>query len=86
MPELEAEKGNQRNDIYNQLRMQILNLTIKPGERLSENTLSSQMNASRTMVRDALSKLVEEGYIVVYPQRGTEVTLLDLERIRQVVF
>ncbi|NNJ30308.1 GntR family transcriptional regulator [Lacrimispora defluvii] len=86
MPELEAEKGNQRNDIYNQLRMQILNLTIKPGERLSENTLSSQLNASRTMVRDALSKLVEEGYIVVYPQRGTEVTLLDLERIRQVVF
>lgn len=78
-------KDNQRISIYNQLRMQILQLDIRPGERLSENILSSQMNASRTMVRDALSRLVEEGYIVVYPQRGTEVTLLDSERIRQAV-
>ena len=81
MTEVEVGKGDQRSDIYNQLRMQILNLDIRPGERLSENILSSQMNASRTMVRDALSRLVEEGYIVVYPQRGTEVTLLDSERI-----
>lgn len=82
---MEEGKDNQRSSIYNQLRMQILQLDIRPGERLSENILSSQMNASRTMVRDALSRLVEEGYIVVYPQRGTEVTLLDSERIRQAV-
>lgn len=86
MTEVEVGKADQRSDIYNQLRMQILNLDIRPGERLSENILSSQMNASRTMVRDALSRLVEEGYIVVYPQRGTEVTLLDGERIKQAVF
>lgn len=86
MTETEMGKFNQRNYIYNQLRLQILNLDIRPGERLSENLLSSQMNASRTMVRDALSRLVEEGYIVVYPQRGTEVTLLDRSRIRQAVF
>lgn len=80
-----AGKENQRLSIYNQLRLQILKLDIRPGEKLSENILSCQMNASRTMVRDALSRLVEEGYIVVYPQRGTEVTLLDIERIRQAV-
>ncbi len=82
----ETEKGNQKNNIYNQLRRHILSLDIPPGERLSENNLSSQMSASRTMVREALSRLVEEGYMVVYPQRGTEVTLLDVERIRQAVF
>lgn len=84
--EMEMGKVDQRNYIYNQLRRQILNMDILPGEKLSENTLASQMNASRPMVRDALSRLVEEGYIVVYPQRGTEVTLLDSERIRQAVF
>ena len=61
-------------------------MDIKPGERLSENLLSSQMNVGRNAVREALSRLVEEGYIVVYPQRGTEVTLIDRERIRQAVF
>lgn len=86
MTKTELGKEHLRNDIYNQLRMQILNLEIEPGERLSENTLSIQMNASRPMVRDALSRLAEEGYIVVYPQRGTEVTLLDAERIKQAVF
>ncbi|MEY8354253.1 GntR family transcriptional regulator [Lachnospiraceae bacterium 54-53] len=82
----EVGKVNQRNYIYNQLRLQILSMDIRPGERLSENLLSGQMNASRTMVRDALSRLVDEGYIVVYPQRGTEVTLIDRSRIRQAVF
>lgn len=86
MIDMELEKNDSKNDIYYQLRNQILNMDIKPGERLSENLLSSQMNVGRNAVREALSRLVEEGYIVVYPQRGTEVTLIDRERIRQAVF
>jgi DNA-binding GntR family transcriptional regulator len=86
MIDIELEKNDSKNDVYYQLRNQILNMDIKPGERLSENLLSSQMNVGRNAVREALSRLVEEGYIVVYPQRGTEVTLIDRERIRQAVF
>lgn len=86
MIEIELEKNDSKNEVYYQLRNQILNMDIKPGERLSENLLSSQMNVGRNAVREALSRLVEEGYIVVYPQRGTEVTLIDRERIRQAVF
>lgn len=86
MIDTELEKNDSKNDVYYQLCNQILNMDIKPGERLSENLLSSQMNVGRNAVREALSRLVEEGYIVVYPQRGTEVTLIDRERIRQAVF
>lgn len=86
MIDMELEKNDLKNEVYYQLRNQILNMDIKPGERLSENLLSSQMNVGRNAVREALSRLVEEGYIVVYPQRGTEVTLIDRERIRQAVF
>lgn len=86
MIDMELEKNDSKNDVYYQLRNQILKMDIKPGERLSENLLSSQMNVGRNAVREALSRLVEEGYIVVYPQRGTEVTLIDRERIRQAVF
>lgn len=86
MTELDIEKNNLRDDVYHLLRNQILNMEIKPGERLSENLLSSQMKVGRSSVREALSRLVEEGYMVVYPQRGTEVTLINTERIRQAVF
>lgn len=79
-------KAAPRNEVYGILKNQILSLTVKPGEMLSENSLSAQMNAGRPMVRDALSQLTEEGYTVVYPQKGTAVTLIDMERIRQAVY
>lgn len=87
MPEVKdkVEKVDSRNEIYNFLRNQILSLSIEPGEMLSENSLSSQMSVSRALVRDALARLTEEGYIVVYPQRGTVVTMIDPERIKQSV-
>ncbi len=75
-----------RNGAYGILQNQILTLEIKPGEMLSESILSAQMNAGRPMVRDALSQLTEEGYVVVYPQKGTVVTLIDMERVRQAVY
>ena len=87
MPEVidKVAKIDSRNDIYSFLRNQILSLAIEPGEMLSENSLSSQMSVSRALVRDALARLTEEGYIVVYPQRGTVVTMIDPERIKQSV-
>lgn len=81
----QMEKFDSGNDIYQFLRQQILSLAIKPGEMLSENALSAQMNVSRAPVRDALARLTEEGYIIVYPQRGTAVTMISSERIRQAV-
>lgn len=87
MPEVKdkVENIDSRGDIYNFLRNQILSLSAPPGEMLSENSLASQMGVSRALVRDALARLTEEGYIVVYPQRGTVVTMIDPERIKQAV-
>lgn len=78
----EAER---RNPVYELLQHQILTMELRPQEMLSENALSAQLNVGRPLVRDALSQLAEEGYIVVYPQRGTEVSLLDSGRIKQAV-
>lgn len=87
MPEVKNKVGKVdfRNEIYHILRNQILSLAIEPGEMLSENSISSQMSVSRSLVRDALARLVEEGYLVVYPQRGTVVTMIDPGRIKQAV-
>lgn len=71
------------NAVYQYLKNQILTMELCPGDKLSENKLSADMDVGRPLVRDALSQLEEEGYIVVYPQRGTEVARIDLERVRQ---
>lgn len=80
-----VSKVDSRDEIYHILRNQILSLSMEPGEMLSENSISSQMNVSRTLVRDALARLIEEGYIVVYPQKGTLVTMIDPGRVKQAV-
>lgn len=72
--------------IYDILRRRIMEFDLLPGEVLSENALASSLGVSRTPVRDALSRLVDEGFINVYPQRGTEVSYISLERARQAVF
>lgn len=74
------------NIVYEILKNQILSFELKPGEKLSENNLAAQMNTGRVQVREALARLVEEGYIVVYPQKGTEVALIDRSRVQQAVY
>jgi DNA-binding GntR family transcriptional regulator len=41
------------------------------GERLVELTLSQQLGVSQNTVRDALHLLIEEGWVVKLPRRGT---------------
>lgn len=78
--------SNASETIYDLLRGRIIHFELLPGEVLSENSLASSLGVSRTPVRDALSRLAEEGCIHVYPQRGTEVSYISAERVRQAVF
>lgn len=71
---------------YRVLRENILYLNIKPGECISENTITSALSVSRTPVRETFSKLSAEYLIEVYPQRGTYVSLIDPKRLRESFF
>ncbi len=73
-------------EIYNMIKNSILTLELKPGEKLSENQFAKYYNVSRTPIHDALSQLDAEGLIVRYPQRGTEVSLLDWKYIQDIIF
>lgn len=75
----------QKHSVYQKLKERILCFDLAPGEMLSENTLSAQLSVTRSVVREAITRLAEEGYIVVYPQRGSSVSLLDPGRVRQSV-
>lgn len=72
--------------VYQRLRHDIINFTLQPGEFLSENSLATRMKTSRAPIRDAIARLVEERCLEVFPQRGTQVSLISIPRVDQIVF
>ncbi|QQO09647.1 GntR family transcriptional regulator [Breznakiella homolactica] len=49
---------------YKKIKERILDLSVKPGQSISELTLSKDLGISRTPIREALRKLEQEGIIV----------------------
>ena len=53
---------------------------------ISENDIRERFGVSRTPVRDALRLLQEQGFAETIPYRGTYVTLLSLDNIKQMIY
>ena len=68
--------------IYAALKHRILTCRLLPGERLIEKNLCSEMNVSRTPLREALNRLGLEGLITLEPYKGYEVAPLGPDDIR----
>jgi len=65
--------------VYKTLRKNIVNLVLKPGDKLSEKEVADYLKVSRTPVRESFIKLAKEGVINVLPQRGSFVAKIDLD-------
>ncbi|MCY1151729.1 MAG: GntR family transcriptional regulator [Sphaerochaetaceae bacterium] len=71
------------DEIFNILRKEILSLEFLPGQELKINNLCEQLQVSRSPVRDALMKLSTDGLVDIFPQRGTRVSLIDLQLVEE---
>lgn len=69
--------------VFKKLKKEILNGTLRPGERLQQTELAKRFGISRMPVRDALKKLESEGLVTVFPERGAEVSMLDLAGLQE---
>jgi DNA-binding GntR family transcriptional regulator len=69
---------------YELLRRQIIEGTLRPGERLSIFDLSAQLGISRTPVKEAINRLSLDGLVTILPQSGTFVSRLTTEQIREI--
>jgi len=67
--------------IYRALRGDILEAAIPPGAAMSEARMAVRFGVSRTPVREAFKRLVEEGFLLVVPQVGTFVAPIDLSAV-----
>jgi DNA-binding GntR family transcriptional regulator len=70
------------DQIYEALKRAIVSLRLVPGASISENRICRQIGVSRTPVRAALIRLVEDGLIEVYPQKGSIVAPIKLSAVR----
>ncbi|MEG0166635.1 MAG: GntR family transcriptional regulator [Ruthenibacterium sp.] len=87
----EAKSTEKQNEsvwvsVYDTLHRQILQFERLPGEPLSENALATQFGTSRKPVRDAIFKLAGEGLVDVFPQKGSAVSRISSDTVRQFLF
>ncbi|KKO53929.1 GntR family transcriptional regulator [Paenibacillus sp. DMB20] len=78
--------GSAGNAVYSRLKQQIVRLELPPGTTLSEKEMSLAFNVSRTPVRESFVRLAQEGLLIVLPQRGTRVSLIDPELVEEARF
>lgn len=75
-----------RDHVYEVLRESLISLKLEPGRSISEKEISELLQVSRTPVREAFVKLSQEELLEVYPQRGTFVSLIDLNHVEEARF
>ena len=70
--------------IYQHLWHEIASLHLMPGEKLSEVKLAKEFNCSRIPVREAVHLLAAENALEARPQRGSYVTLINVQQLEQI--
>jgi len=83
LPQLGSTSLRQR--VLATLREAIVGGRFRPGDRLVEEELCQQLGVSRGPVREALRQLEQEGLVVSFPYRATEVIGVSLEEVREVL-
>lgn len=71
-----------KEQLYEDLKRQILTLELEPGSNLDETRLSQLYGISRTPLRDVFRRLAGEGYIQIRDNRGTFVAPMTHRTLR----
>ena len=65
--------------VFNHIKRAIMTGKLKGGQRIPEQAIAAKFGVSRTPIREALSRLVEQGLVVNAPRRHTKVALVTIE-------
>lgn len=68
---------------YRRLEDQIVRLALPPGARFTEQTLAARIEMGRTPVREAIQRLVDDGFLIVFPRKGIMVTTIRPQDVIQ---
>jgi len=80
-----SDRASLSKVVSDQIRGQILDGKLKPGERLVEDKLSAEFGVSRVPVREALRGLSMEGLVRLEPNRGATVAEITPALVAELV-
>jgi DNA-binding GntR family transcriptional regulator len=73
-----------RQQVYDQIKHDIITCKLAPGEPLSENQFVDRFRVSKTPIREALTSLVQDGLVEYTPNRGFMVTSISVADIQEI--
>lgn len=72
-----------RQVAYRRMQQLLLSGEIEPGQNLSQRDLVNLLGISLGALRELLPRLEAEGLLTILPQRGIQITAVDLRMIRE---
>lgn len=83
MKEQDIQVASIKDQIYTILKEEIINNTLKSGEKLAEQAIATRFNVSRSPVREAIKQLTGDGLVVNVPNRGAYVKVPTAKEIAE---
>ncbi len=82
----EVKLASQTDAALDLIRSHIIDMGLEPGSRIDERILVDRFQLGRTPAREAINRLVAEGFVKIMPQRGgTYVRKLDMDEMGEVI-
>ncbi|GAB6036656.1 GntR family transcriptional regulator [Fundidesulfovibrio butyratiphilus] len=82
MAQRAPKRKNLGHEVFETLKLRILNWEYPPGRRLIEEELCQEFGVSRSPVREALGRLAAYGLVEYEPHKGCQVKQLELRTIK----
>jgi DNA-binding GntR family transcriptional regulator len=77
------EAKSKKLRVYETLKQRIINQALKPGEPINDVILSKELKISKTPIREALQQLEREGFVENIPGRGSFVSHISIQDLRE---
>ena len=78
------KKLSLKGKAYQVIKLEIIRGNLTPGLFLTEEKLSKSMNMSRGPIREALNRLEKEGFVIIIPRRGTMVSNITAQEVKDI--
>ena len=85
-PSQDAKRLTTTEEVFRQLKSDIISLKLAPGAKISEAEVAKACNVSRQPVREAFMRLGELNLLEIRPQRATRVRKISHEELRNTRF
>jgi GntR family transcriptional regulator, carbon starvation induced regulator len=80
-----GQPGTLTRSVYEQIRTDLLTGKFRPGEKLGAEALRERFKTGSSPVREALNRLLAEGFVALIEQKGFRVAPVSAEELSELV-